>query len=95
MDDFWGYANIGTGAAFKYFYAYELTGELDDSGMEYIKNMQFEELPEVKNLLSVDWDGAPLDVTDDGISYLTLDRKPMIFWLELALAFIMWMRKMT
>ena len=72
VDDFWGYANIGTGAAFKYFYAYELTGELDDSGMEYIKNMQFEELPEVKNLLSVDWDGAPLDVTDDGISYLTL-----------------------
>lgn len=72
VDDFWGYANIGTGATFKYFYAYELTGELDDSGMEYIKNMQFEELPEVKNLLSVDWDGAPLDVTDDGISYLTL-----------------------
>lgn len=72
VDDFWGYANIGTGAVFKYFYAYELTGELDDSGMEYIKNMQFEELPEVKNLLSVDWDGAPLDVTDDGISYLTL-----------------------
>ena len=72
VDDFWGYANIGTGAAFKYFYSYELTGELDDSGMEYIKNMQFEELPEVKNLLSVDWDGAPLDVTDDGISYLTL-----------------------
>ena len=72
VDDFWGYANIGTGAAFKYFYAYELTGELDESGMEYIKDMQFEELPEVKNLLSVDWDGAPLDVTDDGISYLTL-----------------------
>ena len=72
VDDFWGYANIGTGAAFKYFYAYELPGELDDSGMEYIKNMQFEELPEVKNLLSVDWDGAPLDVTDEGISYLTL-----------------------
>ena len=26
----------------------------------------------MKNLLSVDWDGAPLDVTDEGISYLTL-----------------------
>lgn len=72
VDDFNSYADLGTGVAFKYFYAYELTGELDDSGMAYIADMDFQELPEVKNLLSTDWDGAPLDLDDEGVSYLTL-----------------------
>ena len=72
VDDFNSYADLGAGVAFKYFYSYELTGELDDSGMAYIADMDFEELPEVKNLLSTDWDGAPLDLDDDGVSYLTL-----------------------
>ena len=72
MDDFNSYADLGAGVAFKYFYSYELTGELDDSGMAYIADMDFEELPEVKNLLSTDWDGAPLDVDEDGVSFLTL-----------------------
>lgn len=72
VDDFNSYAGLGAGVAFKYFYSYELTGELDDSGMAYIADMDFEELPEVKNLLSTDWDGAPLDLDDDGVSYLTL-----------------------
>lgn len=72
VDDFNSYADLGAGVAFKYFYSYELTGELDDSGMAYIEDMDFEELPEVKNLLSTDWDGAPLDVDEDGVSFLTL-----------------------
>lgn len=72
VDDFNSYAGLGAGVAFKYFYSYELTGELDDSGMAYIADMDFEELPEVKNLLSTDWDGAPLDLDEDGVSYLTL-----------------------
>ena len=72
VDDFNGYAGIGAGLAFKYFYAYELTGELDDSGMEYIADMDFTELPKVENLLSTDWDGKALDVNGDGVSYLTL-----------------------
>ena len=72
VDDFNSYADLGVGVAFKYFYSYELTGELDDSGMAYIADMDFEELPEVKNLLSTDWDGAPLDLYEDGVSYLTL-----------------------
>lgn len=72
VDDFNSYADLGAGVAFKYFYSYELTGELDDSGMAYIADMDFEELPEVKNLLSTDWDGAPLDLDEDGVSYLTL-----------------------
>lgn len=72
VDDFNSYADLGAGVAFKYFYSYELTGELDDSGMAYIADMDFEELPEVKNLLSTDWDGALLDVDEDGVSFLTL-----------------------
>lgn len=72
VDDFNSYAGLGVGTAFKYFYAYELTGELDEAGMDYIAEMDFEELPEVKNLLTMNWDGAPLDVDDQGISYLTL-----------------------
>ncbi len=72
VEDFNSYAGLGAGVAFKYFYSYELTGELDNSGMAYIADMDFEELPEVKNLLSTDWDGAPLDLDEDGISFLTL-----------------------
>ena len=72
VEDFNSYAGLGAGVAFKYFYSYELTGELDDSGMAYIADMDFEELPEVKNLLSTDWDGASLDLDEDGISFLTL-----------------------
>ena len=72
VDDFNGYAGVGAGTAFKYFYAYELTGELDDSGMEYIADLNLDQLPKVQNLLSVDWDGKALDVNDDGVSYLTL-----------------------
>lgn len=72
VENFNSYAGLGAGVAFKYFYSYELTGELDDSGMAYIADMDFEELPEVKNLLSTDWDGAPLDLDEDGVSFLTL-----------------------
>lgn len=72
VEDFNSYAGLGAGVAFKYFYSYELTGELDDSGMAYIADMDFEELPEIKNLLSTDWDGAPLDLDGDGVSFLTL-----------------------
>lgn len=72
VDDFNSYAGLGAGTAFKYFYSYELTGELDDSGMDYIADMNFDTLPEVQNLTSMGWDGAPLDVDDQGVSFLTL-----------------------
>ena len=74
VDDFLGYAGVGAGAAFKYLYAYELTGTLDDSGMEYLAqlDLDIDELPEVVSLSSTGWDGAPVDVTEDGVSVLTL-----------------------
>ena len=72
IDEFNSYAGLGAGEAFKYFYSYELTGELDDSGMEYIADLDFTELPEVQNLLTMGWDGIALDVDDNGTAYMTL-----------------------
>lgn len=72
VDHFNSFAGLGVSTAFKYFYAYELTGELDDSGMEYIADMDYDELPEIPSLASMDWEGMPLTMDEEGISYLTL-----------------------
>lgn len=72
VDEFNSYAGLGAGEAFKYFYSYELTGELDDSGMEYIADLDFTELPEVQTLSTMGWDGISLDVDDNGTTYMTL-----------------------
>ena len=72
LEDFSGFANVGAGTAFKYFYSYELTGELDEAGMEYAESLDISELPEVINLTTMGWDGAPLDLDDEGTSFLTL-----------------------
>lgn len=72
VDDFNGYINMGTGVAFKYLYAYELTGELAEGGDEYLASLDIQELPEIVTLADKDWDNAPLDVNDEGTAYLTL-----------------------
>lgn len=66
---------MGTGVAFKYLYAYELTGELADGGEEYLESLDIQELPEIVTLADKDWDNAPLDVNDEGISYLSLGKE--------------------
>jgi hypothetical protein len=71
-DDFNGYAALGVGTAFKHYFAYGLTGELDDAGMGYIAELDVTELPEILNLTTAGWDGAPLDVDDAGTAFLTL-----------------------
>lgn len=75
VDDFLGYANVGTGEAFKHLYAYGLTGELLEESEEYLKDLEIEELPEILSLADMDWDGAPLDVDDEGASFLTLGQE--------------------
>lgn len=72
LNDLYGYTNVGAGQAFKYFYSYELTGQLDDAGMEYISSMNYEELPQIQSLAAMGWDGMPLQVDEDGVSHLTL-----------------------
>ncbi len=72
VDNYNGYAAVGTGMAFKYLYAYGLTGELGEGGEEYLASLDIQELPDVVTLASVGWDGAPLDVNDEGAAVLTL-----------------------
>ena len=72
LDDLEGYTIVGTGTAFKHLYAYALTGELAEGGEEYLASLDIEELPRVPTLADTGWDGAPLDLNDDGASVLTL-----------------------
>ena len=72
LNDLYGYTNVGAGQAFKYFYSYELTDQLDDAGMEYISGMNYEELPQIQSLAAMGWDGMPLQVDENGVSHLTL-----------------------
>ena len=72
VNDFNGYINVGTGLAFKHLYAYGLTGELAEGGEEYLSSLDIQELPEIITLADMGWDGAPLDLNEEGTSILTL-----------------------
>ena len=72
VDDFNGYASVGTGLAFKHLYAYGLTGQLGEGGQEYLNSLNIEKLPEIKTLADMNWDGAPLTLNENGNAVLTL-----------------------
>lgn len=72
VNDFNGYAYVGTGIAFKHLYAYGLTGELAEGGEEYLASLDIQELPKIITLADMEWDGAPLDVNGEGTAILTL-----------------------
>ena len=72
VDDLNGYITVGESTAFKHLYAYELTGELAEDSEEYLSSLDIGELPERVTLADMGWDGAPLDVDDEGTSFLTL-----------------------
>lgn len=72
INDFNGYVNMGAGVAFKHLYAFGLTGEMGEGGDEYLASLDIQELPEIITLTDMDWDGAPLDVDENGTSFLTL-----------------------
>lgn len=75
VDDFNGYISVGAGEAFKYFYAYELTGQLDEDGMAYVADaagLELTELPTVQTVERMDWDGTPLTLSEQGNAVLTL-----------------------
>ena len=63
---------MGESTAFKHLYAYGLTGELAEDGEDYVVSLDIGELPERVTLADMDWDGAPLDLDDEGTSFLTL-----------------------
>ena len=72
LNDLDGYMDVGAGDAFKHLYAYGLTGEMAEGGDAYLSELEIEELPEVPTLAATNWDGAPLDLDENGTSFLTL-----------------------
>jgi hypothetical protein len=75
VDDYIGYVNLGVGEAFKYFYAYSLTGELTEDGMKYISEMNYETIQPLETLETQGWENHPLDVDSEGAATLTLGEK--------------------
>lgn len=75
VDDYIGYANLGVGEAFKYYYAYGLTGELTEDGMKYISEMNYETIQPIETLETQGWENHPLDVDSEGAATLTLGEK--------------------
>ncbi len=75
VDDYMGYANLGVGEAFKHFYAYGLTGELDEAGMKYVSEMNYETIQPVETLETQGWENHPLTVNSEGAATLTLGEK--------------------
>lgn len=71
-EDFNAYADIGPSDSFKYFYAYGLTGTLSEQGMDYLAQMDYNSLPALKNLNSVNWQDMPVTVDENGNATLTL-----------------------
>lgn len=72
IDNFNGYIDMGTGVAFKHLYAYSLTGKMAEGGEEYLASLNIQELPKITTLSDMNWDGAPLELNDEGFSILTL-----------------------
>lgn len=75
VEDLKSYIDLGAGEAFKYFYAYELTGELPEQGMKYISEMNYEILPPLETLESQGWEDHALEVDSEGAAVLTLGEK--------------------
>jgi hypothetical protein len=75
VDDYIGYANVGAGEAFKYFYAYGLTGELSEDGMNYISEMNYDTIQPLETLETQGWENHVLDVDSEGAATLTLGEK--------------------
>lgn len=90
VDDFNGYASVGTGLAFKHLYAYGLTGQLGEGGQEYLNSLNIEKLPEIKTLADMNWDGAPLTLNENGNAVLTLgaDAKNVLSGIAFSLYYV-------
>lgn len=71
-EDFSGYEKVGAGQAFKYYFSYGLTGQLNEEGMNYIKSLQFDALPELVTLKAKDWDGIIPKLDGEGSAVIDL-----------------------
>ena len=69
-----GYLNVGTGQAFKHLYTYGLTGKISEEGREYLEelNLTASFMPAVPTLENMEWNGAPVEINDDGNAVMNL-----------------------
>lgn len=72
VENFRGYETEGAGTTFKYFYSVGITGELDQSGMDFLSKMNIDSLPKIPTLSSEDWNGRGLALNGEGSAVLTL-----------------------
>ncbi len=75
INDFNGYAQLGAGEAFKHFYAYGLTGELSEAGMNYIAEMNYDSIKPLETLNNQGWEDHFLTVDTEGFATLNLGEK--------------------
>lgn len=67
-----GYIDNGAGAAFKYLYAYEITGEMIDGCEEYLNSLEIEQLPDRTTLEDYGFEGVMPDISENGSSVISL-----------------------
>lgn len=72
IEDYNAYASLGAGKAFKYYYAYGLTGELSEEGMAYISELNYDSIQPIQTLETQGWDDYPLELDSDGLAVMNL-----------------------
>lgn len=72
IDAWSAFDKVGAGLAFKHLFFYALTGELDDSTIEYLESLDIEYMPGFTTIENSDWEEFPLGVNDEGYAYLYL-----------------------
>ena len=75
VDEFYEYANIGVGDAFKYYYEYGLTGSLSEEGMRYLAETKIKRLPPLKTLEKQGWENHVIEIDGDGTAILNLGKE--------------------
>ena len=77
LNNFVDYTEVGCSEAFKYLYAYGLSGKVSDAGMEYIRDAGVSDIPEPEETQPFDLsvlEGAEIQVDDYGQAELYVGR---------------------
>lgn len=65
LDDYDGFANLGTSPAFRHLYSFALTGELGEGSEQYLDKLNIREVPEVTTIYDTDWSEIPLTLDEE------------------------------
>ena len=72
VEDLNGYISVGSNDAFKHLYTYEITGTLDEEGMDYVTDIGCDDVSDIPDAQSFDLEDFPLTIDDDGNAVLSL-----------------------